>query len=69
MTGSDDGTYCIASLGEQDASRQANFHGIVREVRALGSDAPVEWSRDADGLHLKTALRSDMPIVFKLTVD
>lgn len=69
MTGSDDGCYCIASLGEQDASRQANFHGIIREVRALGSDAPVEWSRDGQGLHLKTALRSDMPIVFKLKVD
>ena len=26
----------ITSLGEQDASRQANFHGIIREIQVLG---------------------------------
>ena len=28
---SDNGTYCIKSLGEQDASKQANFHGIIKK--------------------------------------
>ena len=69
MKQSADGNYCIASLGEQDASRQANFHGIIREISVLGSDERVEWSRDAEGLHLHTDFGSDMPIAFKLMID
>lgn len=69
MTGSDDGTYCIESLGEKDASRQANFHGIIRGVEALGCDAPVEWSRDEVGLHINADIQSDLPVVFRIKVD
>lgn len=65
----EDGTYCIRSLGEQDASRQANFHGIIREVKALGSDERPVWNRDGEGLHIKSGLRSDKPVVFKIKVD
>lgn len=66
---SEDGKYCITSLGEQDASRQANFHGIIREVEVLGSEQKPDWSRDAEGLHLETKVRSDKPIVFKIKID
>ena len=69
MRCSDDGAYCVQSLGEQDASRQANFHGLIRDVRALGSDAPVQWSRDAQGLRLQTTLRSDKPVVFRVELE
>ena len=66
---SDDGRYCIASLGEQDASRQANFHGIIRDVQLLGCDEAPAWHRDAEGLHLATAVKRDTPIVFKIRID
>lgn len=66
---SEDGTYCITSLGEQDASRQANFHGIIRDVHALGTEDICQWSRDEEGLHIKCNLRSEYPIVFKINVD
>ena len=66
---SENGEYCIASLGIRDASRQAHFAGIVRGVTALGSRQSVEWRRDEEGLHLKTDLRGDMPITFKIDVD
>ncbi len=66
---SEDGNYCITSLGEQDASRQANFHGIIRGVQALGTDEPCRFSRDEEGLHLRCSLQSDYPIVFKIQVD
>lgn len=66
---SEDGKYCITSLGEQDASRQANFHGIIREIEVLGSEKKPGWSQDAEGLHLETEVRSDKPIVFKIKVD
>lgn len=66
---SEDGNYCITSLGEQDASRQANFHGIIRDVRALGTAESCQWSRDDKGLHIKCGIKSDYPIVFKIDVD
>ena len=69
MKCSPDGAYCVRSLGEQDASRQANFHGIISGVRVLGADEPPLWSRDAEGLHLRTSFRSDKPVVFRLQLD
>ena len=66
---SDTGTYCIHSLAEQDASRLANFHGIITKVEVLGTkEAPV-WSRDGEGLHISTSFRSNTPVVFKITVE
>lgn len=66
---SEDGEYCITTLGEQDASRQANFHGIIRSVEALGEKKAVHWSRDEQGLHIKSSIRSEDPVVFKIQVD
>lgn len=66
---SDNGTYCICSLGEQDASKQANFHGIIRSVEVLGSAQRPEWNRDGKGLHIKSGFQSDSPVVFKIKVD
>ena len=69
LKGSEDGEYCITSLGEQDASRQANFHGIIEDVQVLGATAPAQWHRDAEGLHVKTDLITDMPVVMKIRVE
>ena len=66
---SDNGEYCIHSLGEQDASRQANFHGIIKNVETLGATEKTEWRRDRQGLHIKSGLVSDRPVVFKIDVD
>ena len=69
LKGSEDGRYTIASLGEQDASRQANFHGIIKAVEALGSDKAVRFTRDEKGLHIESDLIGDMPQVFRITVE
>lgn len=69
LKSSEDGTYCIKSLGKQDASRMANFHGIIRNVEVLGCDELPEWKQDEQGLSLKTSMRSDKAIVFKIEVD
>jgi alpha-L-fucosidase len=66
---SGDGTYCIHSLGEQDASRQANFHGIIRDVETLGTEERPVWSRDGEGLHINSSFQSDSPVVFKIKVE
>lgn len=66
---SDSGEYCITSLGEQDASRQANFHGLIESIEVLGDSEKPEWSRDEKGLHIKSGFKSDNPVVFKIRVD
>ena len=69
MKCSDRGEYCVRALGELDASRQANFHGIIRHVRLLGADAELPWTRDEAGLHLHSPVRSATPLVFKITLE
>ena len=69
LKGSETGEYNITSLAVQDASRVANFHGIIRDVRVLGQEAPVTWTRDAEGLHVHAAPGGEMPVVIKLTID
>ena len=69
MKCSDRGEYCVRALGELDASRQANFHGIIRHVRLLGVDAELPWTRDEAGLHLHCPARSATPLVFKITLE
>ncbi len=60
---------CIKSLGEQDASKKPNFHGIIKNVEVLGYDK-CEWERDEDGLHITTdMIETDKPVVFKISVD
>lgn len=66
---SENGEYCIQSLGEQDASKQANFHGIIRDLEVLGDGSRPKWGRDEKGLHIKTGFRSAHPVVFKIKVD
>lgn len=63
---SDTGEYCIRALGEQDASRQAHFNGIISDVEVLGSKDKANWSRNEEGLQIRTHMRSDKPIVFKI---
>lgn len=66
---SDSGAYCIRSLGIQDASRQANFHGIIADVQVLGCGEAPEWSRSEEGLVIRSAMRSKNPVVFKIRVE
>lgn len=63
-----DGDYCIKTLGVHDFSEQAAFGGIIDSVRVLGDERPVRFSRDSEGLHLHTDVRSAMPVAFKITL-
>ena len=64
-----DHTYCIKSLGIQDASKKANFSGIIRKVEVLGKEGELAWTRDEEGLHIECGVESDKPIVFRITID
>lgn len=63
------GEYCIRTLGERDASKQANFHGIIKNVEVLGSRTKADWKRDEEGLHIHTEEYRKMPMVFRIRVD
>ena len=69
MKDSPKGSYTVKCLGEQDASRVANFHGIIRDIDVLGCTDKPEWNRDTEGLHIRTAFHSDNPIVFRIRID
>lgn len=61
---------CIKSLALADASRKPNFHGMIRAVEVLGFDKTPKWYRNKRGLIVETQeIESDMPVVFKITVD
>lgn len=67
---SPEGSYLFPALGEQDASKKPNFHGIIRNVEILGFDSECSWSRDEEGLHVKVnGVNTDKPVVFRVTVD
>ena len=67
---SESGEYAFRLLGERDASRLANFHGIIKSVEMLGWDGEVKWNRDEDALHVKAGvLGTDKPVVFRITLE
>ncbi len=65
-----DGRIRIESLREADASRLPLWHGIVRDVRVLGLDAPVKWFRDETALHVDLGVwRTELPLTVRITTD
>lgn len=63
---SSDGRYCIKTFAEQDASKLANFHGIIDDVTVLGFDEKPTYTRDENGLHIESSFKSEYPVVFKI---
>ena len=64
------GQVVIRSLAEADAARLPVFHGIIRDVRILGEQKPVKWSRDGEGLRVDAPqVRSKLPVVIKITLE
>jgi len=68
MKTSENGEYCIKSLGIQDASKIANFGGIIDNVKVLGYDNDVRFERVEDGLKIYTDVLDDKPITFKIEI-
>lgn len=66
MKCSKNGKYTVKTFAEKDASKVANFHGVIDSITVLGYDVEPEWKRDEKGLHIKTDFKSDYPITFKI---
>lgn len=66
----ENGEICIERLREADASRLPLFHGIILDVDVLGFAEKPAFRRDGEGLHITTTtVRSEYPVVFRITVD
>ena len=64
-----DGAVTIKSLGARDASKPY-FHGIIRDVTALGFPEKISWQRSAEGLEIRTrTVSSEFPVVLKIKID
>lgn len=60
----------IKTLGDRDASKKPNFHGIIKSVKVLGNSNPPIYTRDEKGLLIKTdRVKGSMPVTFKIEVD
>ena len=60
----------IRSLAETADANKPEFSGIIKDVSVLGRDSAPEWTRDKDGLDIRTeTVNDDKPVVFKITVD
>ncbi len=64
----EDGCFTIRSLADSPDQNIPQFHGLVDKVEILGYSGAVDWKKDGAGLHVRAAVRSDMPVVIKVTV-
>lgn len=70
MTVSDDWVYEFTLLGEKDASRMANFHGIIKDVSVLGYDVKPKVERTESALRVVAPfVKGDKPVVFRIEID
>jgi len=65
-----DGIITIKSLAARDAASKPHFHGIIRDVKALGFSEEIRWKRSPLGLEICTeTIHSKYPVVFKIRID
>lgn len=61
------GEITVKTLGVSDASKLPKFCGIIEDVSVLGFEEKPEWSRDEEGLHIRTKeVHSEKPVVFRV---
>ena len=71
----EDGRVTVRSLAQAAPGNAPVFTGIIKDVRVLSGDdmpvaIPVEYTRDADGMHITAdGIRSKYPVVFRIEVD
>ena len=66
----EDGRFTIRALADSPDQNVPEFHGIIESVEILGFDAAVEWTKDANGLHIcAPGLKSNMPVVIRIGIE
>ena len=65
----EDGCFTVKALADSADQNQPEFHGLLDKVEILGYHGPLEWTKDGSGLHVKSQVKSDFPVVIKVTVE
>lgn len=61
---------CIKSLAKTADANKPEFSGIITGVEMLGENEVLDWTRDEQGLHVKTNIvMEEKPIVVKVITD
>lgn len=69
LKGSNDGRYCIKSLGIEDFSKHANFGGIIKKIEVLGVEEEPVWEQTETGLKIQTVPGNEKPVTFRITLE
>lgn len=62
------GRYRIRALGDHDAARALHFHGILREVTALGV-GQAAWRQTEEALEVQVDAPGDAPLVLRIELE
>lgn len=65
----ENGEFTIKALADSPDQNAPQFHGLLDQVEILGYDGPLTWEKDSQGLHIHTEVRSNMPVVIKVSVQ
>lgn len=66
----ENGVITIKSLAERNAASKPYFHGIIKDITALGFQEKIEWERNHKGLVIRSkTIKSKYPVVFKIRID
>ena len=59
----------IKALAQSKDQNIPEFHGLTQDVQVLGFEVPTNYTRDENGLHIKTkGILSELPVVLKISV-
>lgn len=65
----EDGEVLIRSLADSKDQNVPEFHSLIQEVCILGSDAPLTYEKDVEGLHIHSNVAdTHMPVVIRIKV-
>lgn len=66
----EDGKVYIKSLSKKESSNLSHFSGIIKDISVLGFKEKPTWERTNEAVNIITEnVKSDKPVVFKITID
>lgn len=64
-----DGKITIKSLADSEDQNIPEFHGLIQDVKLLGFDVPLTYTKDTKGLHIAAAnVETELPVVVQIQV-
>lgn len=66
----ENGQVKLTSFAKNDPCFVPCFHGIIKDIVALGFDEEIKWNHSTDALEISTTtIHSELPVVFKIILD